>query len=296
MHIKLFIKNNLKVKIILFTALIILVASALVSNFYSVAPPRNQNTNPEEKKLPILMYHMILKNPHKENKFIISEKTFEEDLKYIKNNGFETILISDLIAFSRGEKDLPEKPILLTFDDGAYNNFLYAFPLARKYSAKFVFSPIAKESERYTEIKDENPVYAHAGWEPIAKMSESGLVEIQNHTYNMHSCHSPRIGCKKRSCESLQNYEEKLSEDLNKAQNLIEKNTGKRPTAFFYPFGAKSECSEKIIRSLGFKATFMCESKVNTIKKNCPESLFELGRFLRPPNVPSEVFFKKLNG
>lgn len=296
MHIKLFIKNNLKVKIILFTALIILMASALVSNFYSVAPPRNQNTNPEEKKLPILMYHMILKNPQKENKFIISEKTFEEDLKYIKNNGFETILISDLIAFSRGEKDLPEKPILLTFDDGAYNNFLFAFPLAQKYGAKFVFSPIAKESERYTEIKDENPVYAHAGWEPIAKMSESGLVEIQNHTYNMHSCHNPRIGCKKRNDESLQNYEENLSEDLNKAQNLIEKNIGKRPTAFFYPFGAKSECSEKIIKSLGFKATFLCESKVNIIKKNCPESLFELGRFLRPPNVPSEVFFKKLNG
>ena len=229
------------------------------------------------------------------NKFIISEKTFEEDLQYIKNNGFETVLISDLIAFSRGEKDLPEKPILLTFDDGAYNNFLYAFPLAQKYGAKFVFSPIAKEAERYTEIKDENPIYAHAGWEPISKMSESGLVEIQNHTYNMHSCHSPRIGCKKRRGESLQNYETKLSEDLNKAQNLIEKNIGKRPTAFFYPFGAKSDCSEKIIRSLGFKATFLCESKVNTIKKNCPESLFELGRFLRPPNVPSKVFFKKLS-
>ena len=279
----------------MFTALIILVASALVSNFYSVAPPRNQNTNPEERKLPILMYHMILKSPHKENKFIISEKTFEEDLQYIKNNGFETVLISDLIEFSRGEKDLPEKPILLTFDDGAYNNFLFAFPLAQKYGAKFVFSPIAKETEKYTETKDENPVYAHAGWEPIVKMSESGLAEIQNHTYNMHSCHSPRIGCKKRSSESLQNYEKKLSEDLNKAQELIEKNTAKRPTAFFYPFGAKSECSEKIIRSLGFKATFMCESKVNTIKKNCPESLFELGRFLRPPNVSSEVFFKKLS-
>ncbi len=262
-----------------------LITSICLSNFYFQAMPQKQNLNPEERKLPILMYHMILKNPHKENKFIISEKTFEEDLKYIKSNGFQTILIADLIAFSQGEKDLPEKPILLTFDDGAYNNFLYAFPLAQKYGAKFVFSPIAKESERYTEIQDENPLYAHAGWEAISKMSESGLVEIQNHTYNMHSCHGPRIGCKKRNEESLQNYEAKLKEDLNKAQDLIEKNTSKRPTAFFYPFGAKSDCSEKIIRSLGFKATFICESKVNIVKKNSPETLFELGRFLRPPNV-----------
>ena len=294
MHIKLYIKHKLKIKIIIFAALITLITSICLSNFYFQAMPQKQNLNPEERKLPILMYHMILKNPHKENRFIISEKTFEEDLKYIKSNGFQTILIADLIAFSQGEKDLPEKPILLTFDDGAYNNFLYAFPLAQKYGAKFVFSPIAKESERYTEIKDENPLYAHAGWEAISKMSESGLVEIQNHTYNMHSCHGPRIGCKKRNEESLQNYEAKLKEDLNKAQDLIEKNTGKRPTAFFYPFGAKSDCSEKIIRSLGFKATFICESKVNTIKKNSPETLFQLGRFLRPPNVPSEVFFKKL--
>lgn len=295
MHIKLYIKRKLKIIIILFTVLIILVSSTFVFNFYFRAISQRQNINPDEVKLPILMYHMVLKKPHKENKFTVSEKTFEEDLIYIKNNGFETILISDLILFTQGKKDLPEKPILITFDDGAYNNFLYAFPLAQKYGAKFVFSPIAKESERYTKIKDENPLYAHANWETISKMSSSGIVEIQNHTYDMHSFGKPRIGCKKRSDESLQNYEIALKNDLNKAQNLIEKNTGKLPTAFFYPFGAKSDCSEKIIRSLGFKATFICESKINTIKKNNPESLFKLGRFLRPPNVSTEVFFKKLN-
>ncbi|MBR0423368.1 MAG: polysaccharide deacetylase family protein [Clostridia bacterium] len=296
MRIKLYIKNHLKTKIIFFAALIILISSAFLSNFYFWATAPKQNLNPGERKLPVLMYHMISKNPTKENKFIISEKTFEEDLKYIKSHGFTAILIADLVAFSKGEKDLPEKPILLTFDDGAYNNFLYAFPLAQKYGAKFVFSPIAKESEKYSKIKDENPIYAHANWEAISKMAKSGLVEIQNHTYNMHSCHKPRIGCKKQHGESLQDYEIKLTEDLNKAQDLIEKNTGIRPTAFFYPFGAKSECSEKIIKSLGFKATFMCESRVNIIKKGNSECLLELGRFLRPQNVPSEIFFKKLNG
>ena len=295
LHIKLFIKNNLKTKIIFFATLIILISSVFLSNFYLWATAPKQNLNPDERKLSILMYHIISKNPTKENKFIVSEKTFEEDLQYIKNNGFTTILITDLIAFSKGEKDLPEKPILLTFDDGAYNNFLYAFPLAQKYEVKFIFSPIAKESERYSKIKDENPIYAHASWKAISEMAKSGLVEVQNHTYNMHSCHNSRIGCKKQSGESLQHYEAKLTEDLNKAQDLIKQHTGTRPTAFFYPFGAKSECSEKIIRSLGFKATFTCESRVNIIKKGNPECLFELGRFLRPPNIPSEIFFKKLN-
>ena len=291
MTVKCFFKNNFKNKFIatIFVLLLILPCVYIFSHYQnaeSEGPQNQENTI----NLPVLMYHLVLKNPKNKNQFIISQKTFEEDLQYIKNNGYTTVLVKDLIDYTEGKSELPPKPILLTFDDGAYNNYLYAFPLAKKYNMKFVFSPIAAEAEKYSQIKDENPNYSHANWEEIREMSDSGLVEIQNHTYNMHCSKNPRVGCTKKFGESEETYKRNLSEDISKSQELIEKNTGKKPTAFFYPFGACSKCSEKIIRSLGFKSTFLCESRVNKISKN-PECLFRLGRFIRPPDVPSEKVF-----
>lgn len=285
-------KRNSKLKIFLWVAAIIstLAIILVISNIKSNAE-ETENCS-REKRLPVLMYHLILKNPGNSNKFIVPQSVFEEDLKYIKNHGYTTILVQDLIDYTENKKELPEKPILLTFDDGAFNNYLYAFPLAKKYEAKFVFSPIAKEAERYTKAHDENPTYSHANWEKISEMSKSGLVEIQNHTYNMHSNKNSRIGCTKKRNESVEEYKQKLSEDIRKSQELISQNTGVVPTAFFYPYGAKSDCSEEILKSLGFKATFLCESKVNIISRN-PECLFGLKRFIRPPGVPTEKIFSK---
>lgn len=292
MRIKFYIKNNLKSKVVIFAIILFLVTLSLLGiPFYSHKTDNPEN-EPESTELPIIMYHMILENPKVRNRFTISTKTFEEDLKYIKDNGYTTILIKDLIDYTENKKELPARPILLTFDDGSYNNYLYAFPLAKKYNAKFVFSPIGREADRFTENIDENEVYSYASWSKIIEMSASELVEIQNHTYNMHSNRKPRIGCTKKNGEPINTYKEKLTKDILKQQKLIKEKTSYEPTAFFYPFGAYSDCSEEIIKSLGFKATFICESKLNIIRKN-PACLFKLCRFLRPPAVSTETFFGK---
>ncbi len=292
MHIKLYIKNNLKIKTVIFAAIFLFVTFSLFYiPFYSHKTDEPQDQS-DCVKLPVIMYHFTLKNPGIKNRFIISVDTFEEDLKYIKENGYTTVLIKDLIEYTESKKELPPKPILLTFDDGAYNNYLYAFPLAKKHKAKFVFSPIGREADRFTETTDENPEYAYANWSQISEMANSELVEIQNHTYNMHASKKPRIGCTKTRDESVSDYKEKLKKDLTKAKKIIKEKTGFETTAFFYPFGACSECTGEIIKSLGFKATFICESKINIIQKN-PECLYGLYRFLRPPGVPSKKFFSK---
>ena len=293
MKVKIFIPKKLKKNIILATSFSVLFITSLFCVPFCLHENNSSNKS-ESIKLPVIMYHLVLKNPGSKNRFIVSEKTFENDLKYIKSNGFTTILVKDLIDYTENKKELPEKPILLTFDDGAYNNYLYAFPLAQKYNARFVFSPIGKEADRYEKAKDENPSYSHTNWEKIIEMSKSELVEIQNHTYNMHGSKKPRIGCTKAKNETDEKYKENLAKDLLKEQKLIEEKTGIKPTAFFYPFGAISDKSEEIIKSLGFKATFDCENKMNFITKN-PACLFRLHRFLRPPDISSEEFFEKIN-
>ena len=98
-------------------------------------------------RLPIIMYHSIQKNNKAKSKFIITPEEFEGDLKYIKDNGYTTIVMQDLIDFVYENKELPEKPIMLTFDDGYYNNYLYAFPLVKQYECKIILSPIGKQSD-----------------------------------------------------------------------------------------------------------------------------------------------------
>lgn len=288
--LKLKINSKIFISIIISTAIIFAITFFSKNQKFANA---FQNKAENNIKLPIIMYHFISKGEDINNKFTISAKTFEEDLKYLSENGYTTILVSDLINYTENNQNLPEKPIILTFDDGAYNNYCYAYPLAQKYTAKFIFSPIAKECDKYSSIDDKNPTYAYTNWRKIKEMSESGLVEVQNHTYDMHKINSPRTGCSKLKNENLEKYKSKISGDLEKAQNLISEKTNFTPTAIVYPFGAFDKNTEKIIKSLGFKASFTCEEKVNIINRN-PETLYSLGRFLRPPYISSKKFFKKL--
>ncbi len=243
-------------------------------------------------RLPIIMYHSLQKNNKTKSKFVIVPEDFEGDLKYIKEIGYTTIVMQDLIDFVYENKDLPEKPIMLTFDDGYYNNYLYAFPLIKKYECKMVLSPIGKQSDIYSENNNKNPNYAHCSWENLKEMHDSGLVEIQNHSYDMHTITKKRRGTKKNKNESLEHYQTALCEDLTLMQNKVEDFLDFTPTTFVFPFGAISNCSLDIIKQLGFKATLSCEGKINKLTKN-PEKLYGLCRILRPPNISSEVFFKE---
>ncbi len=251
---------------------------------------------PEGVEIPIVMYHAVLKDESRHGKYVISPAEFENDLQYLKKHGYTTIHMKDLLAYveSGGAKDLPEKPILLTFDDGYYNNYLYAFQLAKQYQCKFVLSPIGYYADFYTDAPDENAYYSHATWKQLREMADSGLVEIQNHSYNLHSGKG-RVGVKKLSSETDPEYRALLTKDLLQAQEAIEEHVGVRPTTFVYPFGAVSKATPEIVKELGFSATLSCEEKISRVTKD-PESLYFLGRFLRVSGVGSQEFFEKKMG
>ena len=243
--------------------------------------------------LPIIMYHGLLKEEKRQGQFIISPNLFEQDLRYLQENGYTTVVIADLIAYVQEGKPLPEKPVMLTFDDGYYNNYLYAFPLLKQYNCKMVLSPIGRYTDEYTQNKDTHANYAHCSWDAVREMMASGLVEFQNHSYNLHSIDSGRKGAKKKAVESLVDYRTLLVEDVMKMQTRMREETGYTPTAFVYPFGAVSSESLPILKELGFQATLICESHINAITRD-PECLYGLGRYRRPAKTVSEAFFKKI--
>ena len=245
-------------------------------------------------EVPIIMYHSVLKDISRSNKYTVTPAVLEEDLKYISTNGYNTITISDLISYVYENKELPEKPIIITFDDGHYNNYGYVYPLLEKYDMKAVISIVGSYTDKFSETDEANLNYSYLRWKDINELITSGRVEFQNHTYNLHDNTHERIGAKKKKCESDEDYKKILEEDINKLQNEFKENTGYTPTCFTYPFGGISNSSIEIIKELGFKASLSCEEGINKITKN-PNSLYLLKRYNRPSFMSTYTFFQKFN-
>lgn len=244
---------------------------------------------PDGIKLTVIMYHSITNNSKKISDYAVSTEMFDSDIKYLSDNGFSFINTEDLKNYIYYNFPLPKKSIMITFDDGFFDNYTNAFPILQKYNAKAVISPIAKVVEDYTQNGDKNDTYAYMDKETVKKLYESGLVVFENHSYNMHS-NTGRKGCAKKRGESNDEYRKTLENDLLKAHNLIYECTNRHPIAMVYPFGSTSKEAYEVITKLGYVMSFSCTEGINVITKN-PKSLFMLKRFNRTPYKNSQSFF-----
>lgn len=264
--------------------------------FAGLATPRRAvSANAEPAVLlPILMYHGVLPQPERQGQYVVSPALLEADLRWLQENGYKTVVMQQLIDYVQGEGVLPEKPVLLTFDDGYYNNYLYAYPLLRQYGMQAVISPVVSWSEKFSREDADHEIYSHITWDEMREMVNSGAVEIQNHSYDMHYCTAgKRKGILKQASETAAGYRTSLRADLERAQQVLEQELGRAPTTFTYPYGAMCAEAETVIRELGFHATLSCESRINFITKS-PDCLMALGRYLRPAGISTAAFMKKL--
>jgi peptidoglycan/xylan/chitin deacetylase (PgdA/CDA1 family) len=251
---------------------------------------REDNTSIQ---LPVIMYHGMLKEASRSGKYVISPTEFENDLKCLQKLGYTPVHMEEVLKWWRGEGTLPEKPIILSFDDGYYNNYLYAYPLAKQYNMKILISPIGYYTDRYSEVQDEHANYSHMTWDEIKEMMDSGLVEFQNHTYNLHANKGGRLGARKLRGESIEQYRKILTEDVTTLQEKFKEHTGYEPQIFVFPFGAMTDSAVDIVKEMGFQGIFTCESRMNTLVKGEKEALYRIGRYLRPSGVDSESYFTK---
>ena len=285
-----------KIRKALFWVMVVVIAMvALITILaYLLLIEPTQGTPEQGIRLPIVMYHSLLNEEKRQGKYVVDPDQFERDLEYLLEQGYETITVQDLLDYVHGVKDLPQKPIMITFDDGYYNNYHYAYPILKKYQCKAVISPVGSYSDEYSQSGEVSPNYSYLTWDHIKEMADSGWVEFQNHSYDLHSTSGARKGIQQKDGESEEAYRQVLSEDLLLMQEKLTEAIGNyTPTAFVYPFGAQSESSLPILKELGFQCTLTCVSKMNVITKD-PDSLFELGRYLRPSGSSAEEFFTKI--
>lgn len=247
----------------------------------------------ESIRLPIVMYHSILHN--KKGTYIVSEKQLEYDLIAFRNAGFTTVFPSEIIDYVKNGKKLPQKPLLLTFDDGHYNNLYYALPLLEKYNAKALIDIIGRFSNHSTVSGDHSKLeYSHLTWSQIRKLYLSGHFEIGNHSYGMHN-YKPRFGISKKSDETDEEYRKNLIGDIGLLQEKLNNFVGVTPKVFAYPFGKYCDNSKKILADMGFEMFLTCNEGVSKVHKFNLKSISLLKRINRSGFYTTQELITKIN-
>lgn len=239
--------------------------------------------------LPILMYHSILKDPARTGTYVVTPEDFRRDMVWLRDHGYTTVHLAEVLDYVYEGAPLPEKPVVVTFDDGYVNNYLYAYPILQEMGMKAVLSPIGKYTDLYTGSGDDSPYYAHCTWGQLQEMAASGVMEIQNHTYDLHTYSAARHGCAGNKGEAPAQYRQIVGEDIMQAQNAIRAQLGVSPEMLVYPFGSYNAASEELIRSLGFRGSLSCETGIAVVTDE--ESLYRMKRLLRPGGVSTGEFF-----
>ena len=194
----------------------------------------NINDKARKAKVPILMYHDIL--PTKEVFFDVTPKELEADFELMKSKGVTPISLDQLIIHLRTGSPLPEKPVLLTFDDGYGGHYEYVYPLLKKYKYPAVFSV-------YTKNMGINTGRSHVTWEQLKIMVEDPLVTIAGHS----KTHPPDL---------TKLSDEELIREIKESKEILEKELGKSIRYFTYPTGKNDERVRKVVEEAGYIAAF----------------------------------------
>ncbi|MDP4153000.1 MAG: polysaccharide deacetylase family protein [Bacillota bacterium] len=159
--------------------------------------------------VPVYMYHSVLEKPFSINdSLFVRPDNFEQQIKYLKNNGYTSIFADDLPHASKFKK-----PVVITFDDGYRDNYTYAFPVLKKYHVKATIFVITNYIDKPNYLTREQ----------IKKMSDSGLVSIQSHT----ASHSNLCQC----------TEEQIDNEFLSSKTELVNLTHKKVDIVAYPYG-----------------------------------------------------------
>ena len=227
---------------------------------------------------PILMYHDVKETrPGKDS---VTPYELESDLRYLLRTGYTPVTMSEVIAYVYEGASLPDKPIVLSFDDGLLSVYTTVGPLLAAYGAKIVLSAIGRSADEFSALPSGNPRYAHATWSQLRELQKKGLAEIQDHSYDLHRDEGGMLGCQQRPGENGADYALRLTEDLCKMQERVQDELGTVPDTFAYPYGKYSDLSEGLLRELGFRASLTCDFGMNLLTRD-PDCLMGMKRICR---------------
>lgn len=198
------------------------------------------NNNDYAKSVPVLNYHGIANTPYK-NDILIDN--FAEQMVSLKEAGYTTVTLEEFYAFMRNEKPLPDKSVLITFDDGIKSSYYKSDPLFRALDYNAVIFLISKQStgsgSNYYLSKDE-----------VNDMIDTGRWEIQAHANGSHDLINIDLSGRRghfmsdkiwsddlQRLETDEEFEKRIYHELSATKGSLEQAFNLKVNSFAFPFG-----------------------------------------------------------
>ena len=223
----------------------------------------------------ILCYHEVDKV---NDGFSVTSSQLESHLKFMKDNGYYFVDFDQYLAYTKGELELPEKSVMITFDDGYESFYTKAYPLLKKYQVPAMLAIVSSWTDGEGKPTDVSDL---ATWGQLQEMEASGLVTVVSHTHAMHKNQqiNPQgdLGsvaenhlylAARQRYETEEEYKTRLDNDFKKVNEVFEKHLGHKARALVWPYGLTSGTAVQTALENGMEATFYLDGGVNPPGEN----------------------------
>ncbi len=192
------------------------------------------NLKYNDKSIPVIMYHSI--DYEEGNELRVPKEKFREQMKYLKDSGYTTLTMDEVYGFMKNNKPVPEKSIVLTFDDGYKDNYENAYPILKEFGFKgtvFIITNCIDTDKGFLTSKE------------LKEMDKGGM-DIESHTLNHDKLDELSYN---KQVETLKGSKEVLEKLLNKKVKYIG-----------YPYGKYNKDTMKAAEDAGYNVAFTTES------------------------------------
>lgn len=195
--------------------------------------------------VPILTYHNF--SVTKEDLMMVKKNKFEQQMGYLKNNGYTVITLDQFFDFLEYRKQLPRKAVILTFDDGWQGVYTIAFPILKKYNfpaTLFVYTDLVNGNKKTLS------------WAQVAELDRGG-VDIQCHTKTHRNLN------KSKDQESLENYLRDVKNEITESARIIKEKLNKEVKYLAYPYGDTNNLVVAFLKQKGYRGAFTVKRAAN---------------------------------
>ncbi|WP_025182419.1 polysaccharide deacetylase family protein [Leptospira kirschneri] len=186
--------------------------------------------------VPVLCYHHLAPQGGPMGGYNLHPNLLEEQFKFLKAAGYQTVRLDQFYSYINGKKpsDFPDKPILLTFDDGSKTHWEVLVPLLKKYgftASIFIYPSIISSDKKY-----------YMTWDQLNNALDSGVLDLGSHTL-----YHPKLPTMSRAL---------IRKQLLESKQILETKTGRKVIDLAYPFGLFDPRVIEEAKAIGYRMAF----------------------------------------
>ena len=194
--------------------------------------------------VPILTYHNLAEQA--KGRLVLAASSFREQMRYLKTNGYRVVSLADFVEFTHLNRQLPQRAVVLTFDDGYHSFKDYAYPVLKELgltATLFVYTDWVSAGR------------GALSWNDLRELSAEGF-DIQAHT-------KTHADLRRATGETEAQYARRMQAELEQPQELFSKNLGRRSQILAYPYGRWEEGLLPKVKDHGYIAAFSVRRQGN---------------------------------